>query len=134
MFALLVFYSIVSFIIIFVIHNLYNFFKNNLTTPQVKDLVNKPTEKYKEMYSILNKDNTYSSNTFGSGSATETTSGSNVNKEKMKNDLKNYLKGITKGNKETNNYENIGNSNSGVVNNIGNIETYNNTDTLYTPL
>ena len=34
---------------------LYIFFKNNLTVPKTKDLVKKPTEQYKKIYSSINK-------------------------------------------------------------------------------
>ena len=45
---------IVSVIVIFVLHYLYNFFKNNLTIPKTKDLVNDPNKQYNEMYDIIN--------------------------------------------------------------------------------
>ena len=36
---------VLSLILIFVIHNLFTFFKTTLTTPKIKDLVNKPEQK-----------------------------------------------------------------------------------------
>ena len=45
---------IISILIISTIHYLYDFFKENLTIPKVKDLVNKPEKKYKEIYSSIN--------------------------------------------------------------------------------
>ena len=47
---------IVSVIVIFVLHYLYKFFKNNLTIPKTKDLVNDPNKQYNEMYDIINND------------------------------------------------------------------------------
>ena len=32
-----------------------NFFKSTLTVPKIKDLVNTPTQKYENMYNIINK-------------------------------------------------------------------------------
>ena len=64
--------TIISVVLIISIHYIYIFFKNNLTIPKTKDLVNRPTEQYKKIYNTLNK-----------------------NKEKskeMKDELKNYLK------------------------------------------
>ena len=45
--------SILSIILIFLVHHLIVFFKNTLTIPKVKDLVNAPIQKYEEMYEII---------------------------------------------------------------------------------
>ena len=50
----------ISVIFIFIVHNLYGFFKNTLTVPKIKDLVNLPSQNYENMFNILNK--THSSN------------------------------------------------------------------------
>ena len=44
---------ILSIILIAVIHYIYTFFKNNLTIPQVKDLINKPQKQYDEIYKTI---------------------------------------------------------------------------------
>lgn len=49
--------SIISIIIIFLVHHLINFFKSTLTVPKIKDLVNKPTQKYENIYNIINSNN-----------------------------------------------------------------------------
>lgn len=50
--------TIVSIILIFLVHHLINFFKSTLTVPKIKDLVNTPSIKYENMYNIIkNKDN-----------------------------------------------------------------------------
>ena len=50
--------TIVSIILIFLVHYLINFFKSTLTVPKIKDLVNTPSIKYENMYNIIkNKDN-----------------------------------------------------------------------------
>ena len=66
---------LISFILIFVLHNIYNYFKNNLTVPKIKDLIRKPTQQYKEIYETEEKA---------------------VDKESMKNELKDYLKNLSK--------------------------------------
>ena len=37
---------LLSLILIAIVHYIYEFFKNNLTEPKIKDLVNKPKVKY----------------------------------------------------------------------------------------
>ena len=44
---------ILSIILIFLVHHLIVFFKNTLTIPKIKDLVNSPIEKYKNMYDVI---------------------------------------------------------------------------------
>lgn len=45
--------TILSIIFIFLIHHLILFFKENLTIPKVKDLVNAPSQKYQDIYNII---------------------------------------------------------------------------------
>ena len=46
----------VSLLLIALIHYLYDFFKNTLTVPKVKDLVNKPAQQYNQMFASLNNE------------------------------------------------------------------------------
>ena len=46
-------WGLISFTLIFLIHYLYTFFMNTLTIPKIKDLVNKPNEKYKDIFETL---------------------------------------------------------------------------------
>ena len=69
-----------SIIIISLIHYLYIFFKQNLTVPKIKDLVNRPEQKYKEIYKSLE----VKSPEMPSAEA----------KMDMKAELKNYLQGL----------------------------------------
>jgi len=50
--------TILSFVFIAIIHYIYIFFKENLTIPKVKDLVNKPTKQYDEIYKSMVKRDT----------------------------------------------------------------------------
>jgi len=43
---------LISLVLIILVHYLYSFFKTTLTVPKVRDLVNKPIEKYNEMLNI----------------------------------------------------------------------------------
>lgn len=75
--------ALLSLTIIIVLHYLYNFFKQNLTTPKVRDLVNKPNEEYKKIYTAINSEHTNKQNT-------------EEEKEKRKIELKNYMKSLIK--------------------------------------
>jgi hypothetical protein len=47
--------TIISIVLIFLVHHLINFFKSTLTVPKIKDLVNTPNQKYENMYNIINQ-------------------------------------------------------------------------------
>lgn len=49
--------TITSIVLIFLVHYLFNFFKETLTVPKIKDLVNVPNKKYENMYNIISKNN-----------------------------------------------------------------------------
>lgn len=98
--------AVISITFIFLIHHLFGFLKSTLTVPKIKDLVNSPTQKYEDMFSILNNqgrssflpaDNILPSISLSNDNPyvqTET----NVNQtlavasNSMKNELKNFLK------------------------------------------
>ena len=106
--------TLMSIIFIFVVHYLINFFKSTLTVPKIKDLVNNPSKKYENMYSIINSNNTQNSNTYNNISSNisndldfkieytdadllpklevEPKSEIKINTDSMKNELKNFLK------------------------------------------
>jgi hypothetical protein len=93
--------SILSLIVIILIHYLFSFFKNNLTVPKIKDLVNKPQKEYEEIYEIIKNAPINVKNE-------KTTSNiqiSNEDNKQMKDELKNYLKQLDK--KESNNNQNL---------------------------
>ena len=46
--------TILSTILILLVHHLINFFKSTLTVPKFKDLVNVPAQKYADMFNIIN--------------------------------------------------------------------------------
>ena len=97
--------TIVSIILIFLVHHLINFFKSTLTVPKIKDLVNTPSIKYENMYNIIkNKDNAIINNGNNSiiNDNDKSFSGEDYtlidllpkqeDKPSMKNELKNFLK------------------------------------------
>jgi hypothetical protein len=100
--------SIVSFIFIFLVHHLIGFFKTTLTVPKIKDLVNSPSQKYKNIfdtintnlytnsYTNLNKENFNTENlNTNSYTSIDLLPSSDFNaspKDAMKDELKSFLK------------------------------------------
>jgi hypothetical protein len=97
----------VSIMIIFLLHNLYIFFKETLTVPKMKDMVKRPQQKYESLFRELedNRINTnananantnmnMNTNTNHSSAANATANAANANateNDTMKNELKRYL-------------------------------------------
>jgi uncharacterized protein (UPF0147 family) len=89
--------TLISIILIFLVHHLIHFFKTTLTVPKLKDLVNSPTEKYENIFNIIKKtqnDNKVPSNISYTINDLLPTSNINapVEEPSMKNELKNFLK------------------------------------------
>ena len=72
------------------VHHLINFFKSTLTVPKIKDLVNTPTQKYENMYNIIQKNSNTSS--YESGDYTLIDLLPKEEGPTMKSELKNFLK------------------------------------------
>ena len=89
--------AILSFTFILLFHNLYLFFKDNLTVPKVKDLVATTDEKYNDILSVINNDE--------DKSVSKLTD--NINTDEMKNELKDYIKNISVNNQLPNDTTNI---------------------------
>lgn len=110
---------LISVIVILIIHNIFLFFQNNLTAPKVKDFVNKPNERYKEIYNIIDNANvenqnlTKTINEIKKNNIKNTTNIDNIpniipandinenliiennnNNNSMKNELKNFLNSL----------------------------------------
>ena len=100
--------TIISIILIFLVHHLINFFKSVLTVPKIKDLVNTPNEKYKNIYDTISH-NKYNDNPQNQNQNqnqnkinftledilppdANTTIIANINNNSMKNELKNFIK------------------------------------------
>jgi hypothetical protein len=84
----ILFISLLSFTFIYIVHNIFLFFKSTLTTPKIKDYIHSPNKRYDEIYKTLQKMDT-NTTLIENLSITQT----NINdKEKMKYDLKTFLK------------------------------------------
>jgi hypothetical protein len=96
--------TVISLILIFLVHHLINFFKSTLTVPKIKDLVNSPNQKYENIFDIIknNANNTHNSINYDNNS-TNLNNSTNYSlidllpkpdeqPPSMKNELKNFLK------------------------------------------
>ena len=87
--------TIISLLLIFLLHYLYSFFKTTLTSPKLKDLVNKPQAKYNTIYNSLKSAGDGGSQNLGEdikNNSTNSTNYDNSNSSNMKDELKKYLK------------------------------------------
>ena len=113
-------------LLISLIHYLYKFFKNTLTTPKVKDLVNTPTKKYNDMFANINSDNDYlpkpkimsQQNTSQQNTSQQNTSQSNTSQQNMQMELVNFLNELKKTDANNMGANNMGANNMG-ANNMG---------------
>jgi hypothetical protein len=93
--------TIISIIMIFLVHHLILFFKSTLTVPKIKDLINAPAQKYENIYNILSQGS--QSDITNSNDGTTKLSELDINQEtkneinSMKNELKSFLKKQLKG-------------------------------------
>ena len=79
--------SVASLIIIYVMHNLYSFFKDTLTVPKIKDMVKRPQQRYDALFREL-RNQVQASNASNASNA-NANPGSEA--DNMKNELKRYL-------------------------------------------
>ena len=55
MFLFVVQSTILSVIFIYITHSLFLYFRDTMTVPKIKDLVNAPSKQYMDMYGIISK-------------------------------------------------------------------------------
>jgi hypothetical protein len=84
--------TIISIVIIFLVHYLINFFKSTLTVPKLKDLVNTTTQKYENIYNVINNKNNLNLNNNSEINDYNLVDLIPKKEENMKNELKNFLK------------------------------------------
>jgi len=112
---------IISIIFIFLVHHLITYFKQILTVPRTKDLVNSPIQKYNDMFKIISSGDTTPSSLSSPINVSEYLPKNiedtilpthipvitNETKTTMKNELKSFLK---KQLNSGNNNQNLGNN------------------------
>jgi hypothetical protein len=102
--------TVISIILIFLVHHIIGFLKNNLTVPKVKDLVNVPTQKYENMLKTISTSKLKPDDYGGGASGTSIDDLQNMSymesllpskpktdSKSMKNELKSFLKDKLKG-------------------------------------
>jgi hypothetical protein len=94
-------WTLISLTLIFLIHHLYSFLMNTLTVPKIKDLVNKPTEQYKDIFETLQKTNKnagYGSNNNGNNvnNGSSSSNGNGNNNNTMTDELTQFFKDLKK--------------------------------------
>ena len=87
--------SLFSLLFIALIHHLFIFFKNMLTVPKIKDLVNSPTERYNEILDTLQKTSSINQN-----------QNKINNEDNMNSELTNFLQDLKISNNGSNNGSN----------------------------
>ena len=91
----------ISLLLIALIHYLYAFFKDTLTVPKIKDLVNKPADTYKEIYETIEKYKTNEREKIKDNHPVKLA----VDNESMKDELKNFLNNLSSNNLSSNNLD-----------------------------
>lgn len=77
--------TIISIIMIWLVHHLVGFFKSMLTIPKIKDLVDSPSQKYKNIFDQMNSNSVKPVQQYNNADLLP-------KEDDMKKDLKNFLK------------------------------------------
>ena len=136
MFFNILYSAIVSIVIIFVVHNIFNYFKNTLTTPKIKDLINKPRNEYDKIKSVINSDvdTIISENRGSDNDDTARTEMQSINKDvdhnNIKSELKDFFKQLNEEKKDSisfnpvnNNYDTLNSNSMNTMNTMNTIFT-----------
>jgi hypothetical protein len=81
-------WTVISLVLIILLHYLYSFFIDTLTVPKVKDLIHNPTERYNQIVTHASNDN--------NNNISPTPDVSKMNEE-----LRDFLSNIKKGSQES---------------------------------
>jgi len=89
-------WALISLILILLLHHLFTFFMDTLTIPKIKDLVNQPSQSYREINKTLETcaDNNNNNNNDNNNDNTTNINDlqiSNNDKNEMKNELKQFF-------------------------------------------
>ena len=129
--------TMISLLLIFLLHYLYSFFKTTLTSPKLKDLVNKPQAKYNTIYNSLKSvGEVGGSHNLGEDNSNNTNNTDNSKTANMKDELKKYLKELNIGSNNSNtniSVPNAGAPNAGVSNVVASNAASNENVSVYSP-
>ena len=116
MFYLILKWTLISLILIILVHYLYSFFKTTLTVPKIKDLVNRPAGAYKEIYETIEKVKVNEREKLKENNKNNVSNNSIIkNEDNMKDELKSFLNSLSssdtnKGNGDINSFDYGGSS------------------------
>ena len=106
---------IISLLLIALVHYLYTFFKDTLTVPKTRDLVNKPAKRYDEMFGIISNTkeavNIGQQNIMAGQQSMMVGQQSIAGQQSMQDELKIFLSELKKPNTNNNNNNNNNNIN-----------------------
>ena len=125
--------TMISLLLIFLLHYLYSFFKTTLTSPKLKDLVNKPQAKYNTIYNSLRSVGEVGSGSrnLGEDNSNNTNNIDNSKTANMKDELKKYLKELNIGSNNSN--TNLGVPNTGASSVVASNVASNDNVSVYSP-
>ena len=117
--------ALISIAVIAIIHYLYNFFKDNLTSPKIKDFVDVPTQQYNDIYNTIK----HSSSTSQDVKSTSSNMNNNNNVDQNPYTIKNVGNIVSNENMNINNNMDINgindiNDNQSQSQNLGFIAQY----------
>lgn len=92
----IIYTSIVSLIVIYIAHYLYEYFKKNLTTPKIKDLINRPKQEYSAMYDIINKNSGDNGTSNNNNNNNNLSNEYNINSREIKDELADFFNDLNK--------------------------------------
>ena len=92
----IIYTSIVSLIVIYIAHYLYEYFKKNLTTPKIKDLINRPKQEYSAMYDIINKNPGNNGSSNNNNNNNSLSNEYNINSREIKDELADFFNDLNK--------------------------------------
>ena len=88
----IIFWSITYLILILILHNLYIYFKENLTITKTKDYFNIPANEYEKINTLIdNHNNNNNNNNNNQNNQDKNLNNNQNNEDNMKNELNEFL-------------------------------------------
>ena len=124
MFFNIIYNIIISIIVIFITHSIFDYLKNTLTAPKIKDLIHKPRNEYEKINNLINSENNrdlnqQNTNTAINNNTIDTNNNSNsvegkIDSENIKAELKDFFNELNskKNGMEVVEYDNFNMSNN----------------------
>lgn len=87
---------VISLLIIVLAHSIYVFLQSNLTTPKIRDLVDKPIKQYSEIYNSIDSKTNNKNDELNDLSSKIINNEDKSNNVNMKHELQEYLNELSK--------------------------------------